>query len=587
MRNHSAPTLTKRLRPAAASLLLAVGSFGLTASATYSKGYYDQMEGKKKETLKQAAKACVQKHTRLDYYSLPANWQYTDIYPELVDGCQRWWEMYSDNIYLIRPGQSPNSSFSANKMQREHSVPKSWWKKSGDVEYTPAYTDLWNLYPSDGKANQAKSNYPFGVCSTASVYDNGLTRVGPPVSGQGGGAGLVFEPGDEYKGDFARTIFYMATVYDDLPWAINYMFNDNSTWPTLRSWAYETLLDWARRDPVSQKEIDRNDGVESQQGNRNPFIDFPELAEYIWGTRTTEVFRIAEQGGAVTPPITGDPEITSPISGEALDFGQAALGTTISRVLEIRGANLTQPLSLSVGGRDRKMFELETTQISANAINAAKVYRLQVFYTPDAVGEHQASIVIYDGGLPGGQSIAVSLLAEGCPYPELSRPLATEATEITETAYTANWQALPEVVDYYVVNRVRYYQEGEEGDLDEANGTSIRFEGRNPDVAESYSVAGMRLGVASEFSNTVIVAADNGVDTLNRLPGRTNLVVEDGRLRVVTNLEEVEVIVFDAAGRILLQARATDGQLLELPAATFLIGTATGMPRPLKLVNAD
>ncbi|HBC21708.1 MAG TPA: ribonuclease, partial [Porphyromonadaceae bacterium] len=161
-------------------------------------------------------------------------------------------DMYSDNIYLIRGGESALGSFSRNRMQREHSVPKSWWKKSGSVDYTPAYSDLWNLYPSDGPANQAKLNYAFGECSSA-TFDNGVSKIGPARTGMGGGSGNVFEPDDRYKGDFARAIFYMATVYDDLPWAINYMFQSNS-YPTLRAWAVDMLLQWSRMDPVDEKE---------------------------------------------------------------------------------------------------------------------------------------------------------------------------------------------------------------------------------------------------------------------------------------------------------------------------------------------
>lgn len=268
----------------------------VTASAEYPAGYYDAMDGQKKESLKSAARECVESHLRLGYSDLPNYWIKSDVYPELYDGLQRWWEMYSNNIYLIAENQTGKQAFSSNKMQREHAVPKSWWKKDGDVEYTPAYTDMWNLYPSDGTANQAKLNYPLGPVKTAS-FDNGMTKVGTPEDGFGGGCDHVFEPGDEYKGDFARAFFYMATVYNDLPWKYTYMFQQNE-WPTLNQWAVDMLLDWSRRDPVSRKEIDRNDAVEECQGNRNPYIDFPELAEYIWGERTADVFYIEEQEDA-------------------------------------------------------------------------------------------------------------------------------------------------------------------------------------------------------------------------------------------------------------------------------------------------
>ena len=163
----------------------------IAAYADYSPGYYDRMEGKSKADLKSAAKACVSSHSVLVYFDLPNYWQYSDVYPELVDGQKRWWEMYSDEIYLIGPRQSAKGSFSANRMQREHSIPKSWWKSGGSVEYTPAYSDLWNLYPSDASANMAKSNYPLGIVAKA-TFDNGVSKVGVPASGTGGGSGDVF-----------------------------------------------------------------------------------------------------------------------------------------------------------------------------------------------------------------------------------------------------------------------------------------------------------------------------------------------------------------------------------------------------------
>lgn len=276
-------------------LTLAAVCAAVAAQAEYREGYYDMMDGMHREDLKAAAKECVAQHTALNYSDLPNYWALSDTYEERYDGDLRFWDMYSNEIYLIHSDETGKQAFSRNKMQREHAVPKSWWKKGDDVEYTPAYSDMWNLYPSDGSANQAKSNYPPGMVEKAS-FDNSVSKVGSPASGYGGGSKSVFEPADEYKGDFARAFFYMATVYDDLPWKYTYMFRTES-WPTIQPWAMEMLLDWARKDPVSRKETDRNDAVEQCQGNRNPYIDFPELAEYVWGSRTGETFRISDQGG--------------------------------------------------------------------------------------------------------------------------------------------------------------------------------------------------------------------------------------------------------------------------------------------------
>jgi len=279
--------------------------------ADFKEGYYDALDGQMRENLKAAAKECVSAHRRLDYTELPTYWESSDVYPDLVENptkagemCKRWWEMYSDNVYLILPGQTARKSYSANGMQREHVVPKSWWKDNNDVEYTPAYSDMWNLFPSDGKANNAKSNYPVGETGDNPKFDNRVTKVGVPKEGLGGGAGMVFEPADEYKGDFARAYFYVATVYDHLNWtdSRNTVF-ERTSWPTFRPWAIDMLLEWSRKDPVSEKERVRNDAVEKSQGNRNPYVDFPELAEYVWGARMDQTFFLSGQA---------DLELTAP-----------------------------------------------------------------------------------------------------------------------------------------------------------------------------------------------------------------------------------------------------------------------------------
>ncbi|MCM1291339.1 MAG: endonuclease [Prevotella sp.] len=537
--------------------------------AQYKPGYYDKMEGKQREALKVAAKECVSEHMRLGYTDLPVYWQYTDIYPDLVNGSRRWWDMYSNNIYLIRSNQTPNSSFSANRMQREHSIPKSWWKKDGDVEYTPAYTDLWNLYPSDGSANQAKSNYPFGITDAPS-FNNGLSKVGPAKTGYGGGSGRVFEPGDEYKGDFARSIFYMAVVYDDLDWVYPYMFRKQS-YPTLQPWAYEMLLQWSRLDPVDQKEIDRNNGVDSQQGNRNPFIDFPELAEYIWGTRTSEVFRISEQGGNITPPITGEPTIIRPFNGMALSFGETAVGSVNPRGLEIDASNLTSPLTLRITGTNRNQFSIEKTTISAAEINSTDVYTVQVFYQPTSLGTHEATLQLYDGGLALGKDVAVKLQGQALAVPTLTQLTATEATNISENEYTANWDPAPEVVDYYVLTRVRYTDEGPQASTLVAETNSLVIEDCDPNVKESYSVQSSRLGYLSASSNSITVDTNNSVIGVNiDLPLAIGTV--PGGFIVLTDSPCKSLRVFDLTGTLVLsRENVPGGEFIALPAGVYII----------------
>lgn len=561
-------------------LLMACVAIG--ASAEFKAGYYNRMNGKSGAALKAAAKECVQSHQTLVYTDLPNYWQYSDVYPELVNGCKRWWDMYSDAVYLIQRGQSGKSSFSANKMQREHSVPKSWWKLNGSVEYTPAYSDMWNLYPSDGAANQAKLNYPLGLTASTS-FNNGVTKVGGAQTGYGGGSRNVFEPDDEYKGDFARAYMYVATVYDDINWVINYMYKKEA-YPTLVPWAKEMLLQWCRQDPVDQKEIDRNNVVEQYQGNRNPFVDFPELAEYIWGTRTTEVFYVDQQEGSdPTPPITGDPEITAPVNGEALDFGQVAVGRSETRVLQIVGKNLTSPLSVRVTGTDRAMFVPEITkEIPAATINQNQGYLLNITYTPAAVGQHEAKIVLYDGGLSG--SIAVTLKGEALPMPTFTTLTALQPTDVTANSYTAHWNPVAdgEIADYYVLTRTRLVDGNQETETYETGETSYVISDRDPGVAETYYVQYSRLGMLSEPSNEIYVAAGSSVEDLY-ISAPMQVFAVDGGFMIKLNGDSKPMHVYDVNGiEVMYVASPVDGDIFLLPAGVYVV-TSEGM-RPVKVV---
>ena len=549
--------------------------------AQYPEGYYNAMNGKKKEALKEAVKTCVQKHTRLEYYPLPNNWRYTDTYPELYNGNVRWWEMYSNNIYLIMSYQSPTSSFSANKMQREHSVPKSWWKVGNDVEYTPAYTDLMNLLPSDGECNQAKSNYPFGEVEPGkATFDNGSGKVGPPKAGQGGSSARVFEPADEYKGDFARGIFYMACVYDDLPWVTSYSYNmfQQNSWPTLKTWAYETLLAWHRADPVSQKEIDRNNAVQSQQGNRNPFIDFPDLAEYIWGSATDRVFLISEQGSTQTP-MPDSSYITQPVNNEALDFGECAVGGSQTFYLEIHGM-VTSDLAINLSGADRAMFKLGTTAISPSELNFTGTYLVPVTFSPASTGEKTANLLLYYGGLQG--SITVKLIGKGCEVPTLSRLTAYEATNITENSYTANWSVAPEVVDYYVVTRTVYGSDGYETETLESSTNSLEII-RGENVMESYTVSSSRLGYLSEASNSITVAPYAGIFSVDAA-SPIGIETDGEGFVLIGGCDSADVAVYDIQGRLVFRTGALPtGKHVALPSGLYLLKSSF-LNRPLKIM---
>ena len=250
--------------------MLLVASLSLSAQ----QSYYSTIEGVKGgETLKNALHKLIDKKSTVDYGSgTTRTWgafYTTDFIME--DDKRRVADMYSDvKRYFGTKGKSVDG------MNIEHSVAKSWW---GGTE-NDAYRDLHHLNPSDQEANNRKSNYPMAKLSSV-TWTNGIMNVGK--ASIAGTSQNAFEPADQYKGDFARTYMYMFTCYQTFTWKYTWMVYEKSTYPTIKPWAVDLLLKWHHEDPVNQKEIERNNAVYAIQGNRNPFVDYPRLADFVWG----------------------------------------------------------------------------------------------------------------------------------------------------------------------------------------------------------------------------------------------------------------------------------------------------------------
>lgn len=244
-------------------------------------GYYDSAAGLTGTSLQQALHDIIDNHTVSTYSFLWTHFQSTDKRP---DG--KVWDMYSDipsgtpvYRYIFVTNQCGNYDSEGDCYNREHSFPKSWF--GGDDRY-PMYSDLFHLYPTDGWVNNKRGNYPFGTTSAATWTSTNGSKVGS--CSFTGYTGVVFEPINEYKGDLARSYFYMAVRY----------FGEDATWPAVsemvtgsqpKPWALKMLMEWDQADPVSQKEKDRNEAVYAIQGNRNPFIDNTAYVDLIWGSQ--------------------------------------------------------------------------------------------------------------------------------------------------------------------------------------------------------------------------------------------------------------------------------------------------------------
>lgn len=250
-------------------------SFALTAQAPAN--YYDAASGKSGAELKTALFNIIKNHNELSYTFLWTAFRATDSKPN-----GKVWDMYANTNYTFGIDQGASYSAEGQTYNREHSFPKSWFS-----EGTPMYTDLFHLYPVDGYVNSQRSNYPYGNVKNVRYVSSNGSKVGSPASGNFASA-YVFEPANEYKGDFARTYFYMATCYEDkiASWQGTNSYTrdilDGNSFPAFKSWYIDMLIEWHKADPVSEKEINRNNAAYQIQGNRNPYIDHPEWVECVW-----------------------------------------------------------------------------------------------------------------------------------------------------------------------------------------------------------------------------------------------------------------------------------------------------------------
>ncbi len=269
--------------------------FFVSAQATVMgqipSGYYNTAAGLNGAPLKTALHNIVKNHTEKTYDYLWTAFYTTD---DKTDGTV--WDMYSDipngtlpYVYNFGPpDQCANTpGYENGCYNREHSFCNSWWG-GGQAAADTMYTDLFHIVPSDSKVNSMRNNYPYGQVSEPTWTSLNGSKLGPCTTA--GYSGIVFEPRDEYKGDLARNLLYMATRYESriALWKANIdAVLDGTPYPAYDQWFIDLLLAWHTADPVSQKEIDRNNEIyTTYQHNRNPFIDHPEYAGLIWNATT-------------------------------------------------------------------------------------------------------------------------------------------------------------------------------------------------------------------------------------------------------------------------------------------------------------
>ena len=289
--------------------LAIVAQFGWAANVTAPSdipAYWSSVDGKSGGELWSAVSAATNKGFKsIGYNGLYSAYLKTDVYPsDSVGKAGKIWDMYGECVFSSG-NTCGNYSGVCDCYNREHSIPQSWWGGgTGGIG-----NDIFHVLPTDGKINGVRSNYEYGEVNggtnwrgnyygAAGSWATDKKTIASTAGESVKGSGNVFEPKDQYKGDWARGI--MGTI---VKWQQSNLTTGNnffsgsytaSSYYGLTKKAVVLLMKWHREDPVSQKEIDRNNGIQATQGNRNPFIDYPYLAEYIWGEHYGETIDMSK-----------------------------------------------------------------------------------------------------------------------------------------------------------------------------------------------------------------------------------------------------------------------------------------------------
>lgn len=466
---------------------LCLWAYGLPVHAQAPENYYRPVEGLKRAELKTALHELIQPESVLEYGGKGEGytWAGFAVTDRMPDGTVR--DRYSDISRQFTGLEAVPG------MNIEHVFANSWW---GHAE-NQAYCDLFNLFPSDATANGRKSNLPMGEVTGDVSFDNGVTRVGRSASYRADSLITVWEPADRWKGDFARTFFYMATCYEDYQdlWQTEegLLVVEKNRYPTLRPWISALLLEWNAADPVDDVERERNSSVYGIQGNRNPFVDYPGLAEYIWGDSTEYAFYTERE--------SEEPELFVPAADDTLDYGLQPVAMGLQGQLVVRGRNLAAGLALRTDNDD---FTLERTDLTDEEVGRGITVALTCAPGLSA-GVHTAVLTLSGDGFEQTNVLRVEMV-DGVP----AYPAEDVVCSVNVRRFTASWMEMGEGLTY----RLEVYTKDSDGQRQmlagfpkETSETAMRVEDLRPATDYYYQVSVLdEAGEPTMVSNEVKVA---------------------------------------------------------------------------------
>jgi endonuclease I/chitodextrinase len=331
--------------------LLSAGCF-----AQAPAGYYNSATGSG-YTLKTQLYNIIKGHTDRGYAGLWTTYQTSDR-DNQNENDNTIFDLYSENQsgadpynYTYSTGQCGTYSGEGDCYNREHMIPQSVFN-----ENAPMVSDAHFIPPTDGKVNGMRSDYPHGNVASASWTSQNGSKLG--TSAVSGYTGTVFEPNAAFKGDIARMYFYFATRYENTVAGYSYaMFNGTSTQVFTTAFR-DMLLAWHAADPVSAREIARNNAIYARQGNRNPYIDNPSYVNMVWG------------GGA---PDTTAPSVPTSLSSASIATTSFTLSWTASTDnVGVSGYDVYQDgvLKTSVSGTSASITGLTASTTYAFTVKA-------------------------------------------------------------------------------------------------------------------------------------------------------------------------------------------------------------------------
>ena len=369
------------------STMFLCAAFCLAQGPNGSGTYYQDADGLTGEALKTKLFTIISQKTHSpNYDELIELYKITDT---RADGCVRDW--YSNITHFTHVVDKAGSySKEGDVYNREHSVPQSWGAPKADIVH---------VIPTDGYVNNRRNNFPFGEVGNVTYQSaNGYSKVGACKTA--GYSGTVFEPNDEVKGDIARIYFYMATCYETTiaSWSGGGVITGTKYQPYAQ-WTYDMMVRWSQLDPVDSVEIVRNNAIARTdvQGNRNPFVDYPGLEDYIWGSKTEVPFSYDnyDASGTIVLERVAQP-VFSPDGGTFEDQVEVTITT------DTEGATIYYTTNGAEASENSKVYDgpitlTATTTLRAIAVKdgMSKSFQTMATYTITSSG---------GGDTPGGET---------------------------------------------------------------------------------------------------------------------------------------------------------------------------------------